>query len=625
MKHSYKHCNQLFSKNKNNNEHKFKEPKENNKFIKHYYGLLASMVDANCFGNIENIFSRTVQKLCLYLFIGRYVLCDQKVSKRRCHLSYLAPMVLCGSDLNEGRSFPSITRCMIEERESHWCYIIFTVYSILKRFHNHIACVYCIRQDRSHTSYCLYGKDGKPWPMYCSVTFEKCVNTSHDCCSSRSPFVFCTAEARVLYRVELSPSLFPVLILQRIMGFCKTVYNELDQLMNWLRLPIRELRSSSKRGKNKFCLTTHVHAMFSFEVVPYLSMLLVHFISFFSRPFVSTKYHGTQCFLYVDDLVVAYASKSISTIERHLQLSLNKIEKWTNENGFKFSSSKTVKESILCRLRVGHTYLTHSFLLRNEAQPVCGRCQQTLTVRHVLVDCAALTSPIFGADGTIKPLPLPLPLQLKNTKWLSLLRPHQVKIIHIDKVFEIIITDLKNTACVLTVKFLMIRMEKVQSITIQKMEGRRKDVIESIQVIPEIFQSTPEGLPPLLDNSILSEDGGTAETERSSSSASSKKSTSNSDLLEFIEKQDDKHEVMLFKLQKVFREQEEMIWEKEEQRRRKYDEEIDQKRRRYDEEVEQNRRKYEDELEMKRRKEESEEAEGQRCHERKLFELLLKK
>ncbi|KAG1648604.1 Trihelix transcription factor GT-4 [Nymphon striatum] len=174
------------------------------------------------------------------------------------------------------------------------------------------------------------------------------------------------------------------------------------------------------------------------------------------------------------------------------------------------------------------------------------------------------------------------------------------------------------------------------------------NVIESIQVIPEILQSTPEGLPPLLDNSILSEDGGTAETERSSSSASSKKSTLNSDggtaeterssssasskkstlnsdLLEFIEKQDDKHEVMLFKLQKVFREQEEMIGEKEEQRRRKYDEEIDQKRRRYDEEVEQNRRKYEDELEMKRRKEESEEAERQRCHERKLFELLLKK
>ncbi|KAG1650344.1 hypothetical protein GQR58_028115 [Nymphon striatum] len=31
------------------------------------------------------------------------------------------------------------------------------------------------------------------------------------------------------------------------------------------------------------------------------------------------------------------------------------------------------EESILCRLRVGHSYLKHSLLLRNEAQPVCGR------------------------------------------------------------------------------------------------------------------------------------------------------------------------------------------------------------------------------------------------------------
>ncbi|KAG1677304.1 RNA-directed DNA polymerase from mobile element jockey [Nymphon striatum] len=65
------------------------------------------------------------------------------------------------------------------------------------------------------------------------------------------------------------------------------------------------------------------------------------------------------------------------------------------------------EESILCRLRVGHTYLTHSFLLRNEAQPVCGRCQQPLT-------------PIFGADGTIKPLPLPLPLDLSAGTYSAL-------------------------------------------------------------------------------------------------------------------------------------------------------------------------------------------------------------
>ncbi|KAG1713967.1 RNA-directed DNA polymerase from mobile element jockey [Nymphon striatum] len=76
--------------------------------------------------------------------------------------------------------------------------------------------------------------------------------------------------------------------------------------------------------------------------VPQGSILSVTHFSLKINDIVNHVKSGTQCFLYVDDLVVAYASKSISTIERHLQLSLNKIEKWTNENGFKFSSSKTV-------------------------------------------------------------------------------------------------------------------------------------------------------------------------------------------------------------------------------------------------------------------------------------------
>ena len=32
----------------------------------------------------------------------------------------------------------------------------------------------------------------------------------------------------------------------------------------------------------------------------------------------------------------------MNLIERQLKLSLNKIEKWASENGFKFSSAKTV-------------------------------------------------------------------------------------------------------------------------------------------------------------------------------------------------------------------------------------------------------------------------------------------
>ena len=43
----------------------------------------------------------------------------------------------------------------------------------------------------------------------------------------------------------------------------------------------------------------------------------------------------------------------MNTIERQLQLNLNKIQKWATENGFKFSRSKTVCMHI-CHLRKTH-------------------------------------------------------------------------------------------------------------------------------------------------------------------------------------------------------------------------------------------------------------------------------
>ena len=45
--------------------------------------------------------------------------------------------------------------------------------------------------------------------------------------------------------------------------------------------------------------------------------------------------------LYVDDFCMCYRSKSMRTIERHLQQCINRIENWASHNGFKFSKSKT--------------------------------------------------------------------------------------------------------------------------------------------------------------------------------------------------------------------------------------------------------------------------------------------
>ena len=39
---------------------------------------------------------------------------------------------------------------------------------------------------------------------------------------------------------------------------------------------------------------------------------------------------------------------------------------------------------------IGHSYLTHSFILRKEEAPVCVACNTILTVKHILIECADL-------------------------------------------------------------------------------------------------------------------------------------------------------------------------------------------------------------------------------------------
>ena len=46
------------------------------------------------------------------------------------------------------------------------------------------------------------------------------------------------------------------------------------------------------------------------------------------------------------------------------------------------------EEIVLARLRIGHTRLTHSCLLKREERPYCIGCDTTFTVRHFLLDCA---------------------------------------------------------------------------------------------------------------------------------------------------------------------------------------------------------------------------------------------
>ena len=45
---------------------------------------------------------------------------------------------------------------------------------------------------------------------------------------------------------------------------------------------------------------------------------------------------------------------------------------------------------MLCRLRIGHTRLSHGFLMEGGPQPFCEDCLVPLTIKHVMVECPSL-------------------------------------------------------------------------------------------------------------------------------------------------------------------------------------------------------------------------------------------
>ena len=49
--------------------------------------------------------------------------------------------------------------------------------------------------------------------------------------------------------------------------------------------------------------------------------------------------------------------------------------------------SKRRDDLVLTRARIGHTYLTHAYLLHGDERPYCIPCDCAVTVSHILVDC----------------------------------------------------------------------------------------------------------------------------------------------------------------------------------------------------------------------------------------------
>lgn len=91
------------------------------------------------------------------------------------------------------------------------------------------------------------------------------------------------------------------------------------------------------------------------------------------------------------DVIKAIKRNIWSTWEnewRQHQLQLRQIKSLP----IKYPDRKCASEQrVLTRLRIGHTRLTHSFIINKKPPPVCNYCGTQLTVQHIFIDCRGYT------------------------------------------------------------------------------------------------------------------------------------------------------------------------------------------------------------------------------------------
>ena len=77
--------------------------------------------------------------------------------------------------------------------------------------------------------------------------------------------------------------------------------------------------------------------------------------------------------------------------QRWDNIGVNKMKEITDlVNPWQYIDLPRKQEIMLCRLRIGHTRITHSYLMAGEYQPHCCDCLVPLTVRHFLIECPSL-------------------------------------------------------------------------------------------------------------------------------------------------------------------------------------------------------------------------------------------
>ena len=80
------------------------------------------------------------------------------------------------------------------------------------------------------------------------------------------------------------------------------------------------------------------------------------------------------------------------------------------------------RSAIGCRARIGHIYMTHSYILKKDPPPQCEHCQCILTVCHIWVECnhlAQTRNDIFNSTLNLKTKKLIL-VFIQNFKTIKL-------------------------------------------------------------------------------------------------------------------------------------------------------------------------------------------------------------
>jgi len=73
-------------------------------------------------------------------------------------------------------------------------------------------------------------------------------------------------------------------------------------------------------------------------------------------------------------------SLELSTLNKQYKKYLKTIKKWRTP-----SNLNKKQDIAITRIRIGHNFLTHYYLISKENQPMCDTCIKALTVKNILL------------------------------------------------------------------------------------------------------------------------------------------------------------------------------------------------------------------------------------------------